>query len=175
MERGDVTHFNPQPTAPLRFTGAANRWRRRGFYRVYFPARTPRRARLRPYCQFARLCSVHLRSGNLSGRVEGWREGGGGLWLVRERGLWLVRERGLRIFHLPTLLHFKVPPLYLEITDSASQTENKRGALRFEEIDTPPTTTTAAAAATSPPPHPPKDGCQPVAMPPRLVGGCVFL
>lgn len=65
--------------------------------------------------------------------------------------LWLLKEPGLRIFHLSTLLHFKVSPLYLEITDSASQMENKRGALRFEEIDIPsqtPTTTAAAATTT---------------------------
>lgn len=63
----------------------------------------------------------------------------------------LVKEPGLRIFYLSTLLHFKVSPLHLEITDSASQMENKRGALRFEEIDTPPipppTTNTAATTA----------------------------
>lgn len=64
-------------------------------------------------------------------------------------------------------MHFKVAPLYLEITDSASQMENKRGALRFEENDAPPTT----AATTTTSSHPPQK--MDVSQSPPLVGGCV--
>lgn len=57
---------------------------------------------------------------------------------VHSRSECLSGEKpGLWAFHLrlPTPLHFKVLGAHLEITDSASQMENKRDTLCFEEID----------------------------------------